>query len=125
MNLSQGTKLFWSVLLSVFLTNIPHLAWADALKQEMIPTSAVVGDMNREQAEQKVARFLDRADVKNELMRRGVSADEAAVRLASLSDQELNQLATQMDQARAGGDVTGILVVVLLVILIIFLVKRI
>ena len=88
MNLSRHTKVFWAVLLSLFLTNVPNLAWADAVKQQMIPTSVVISDMNRQQAEAKVQNFLARADVQKELTKQGVSHEEAAQRLASLSDQE-------------------------------------
>ncbi len=128
MNLSQRTRVVVSVAMSVLLTNIPYLAWADSLEnvpQQMITTSAVVEQMNRQQTEQKVQDFLARTEVRNEFVKRGVSPDEVSMRIASLSDRELKQLATQMDQARFGGDVIGILIVVLLVVLIIYLAKRI
>jgi hypothetical protein len=125
MNLSRHTKFFWAILLSVFLTNVPHLAWADAVQQQMIPTTMVIGEMTRQQAEANVQEFLARQDVQKELSRQGVSPEEAATRLASLSDQELKQLAHQMDQARAGGDVFTILLIVLVVVLIIYFIRRI
>jgi hypothetical protein len=125
MYLSQRAKLFWSVLLTIFLTNIPYVASAEVVQQQMIPTAAVISEMNQRETHKKVLEFLGRADVQNELVKRGVSPEEAAQRLASLSEQELKQLSQQMDQARAGGDVFGILVVVLLVILIIYFAKRI
>lgn len=115
-----------AIAMSVLMTNIPYLAWADALenKQDMIATSQVVEQMNRRETEQKVQEFLSRGEVRSEFIKRGVSPDEISARIASLTDQELNRLSQQMDQARFGGDVVGILVVVVLVLLIIYLAKR-
>lgn len=122
---SRRSRVFWSVLLTVFLTNIPYVASAEVIENQMIPTSAVIDQMSRAEAQAKVQRFLSRADVQAEFLKRGVSAEEANMRIASLSEQELNRLANQMDQVKAGGDVFGILIVVLVVLLIIYLAKRI
>lgn len=104
--------------MSIILTNLPAVAVSEA----MIPTSVVVQELTRAQAEQKINDFLSRSDVRDALMKQGLSADEASQRLASLNEQELRQLSSQMDQAKYGGD---ILVAILLVVLIIFLIKRI
>lgn len=124
-NMSNGTKIFWSVFLSFLMSNIPHVVWAEAADQpQMIATESVVAEMNRAQAQEKVREFMAREDVQQELIKNGVSPQDAEIRLASLSDFELKRLAQQMDQARAGGDVVGVLVVVLLVLLVIYFAKR-
>jgi hypothetical protein len=125
MHLSQGAKLFWAILLSVLLTNIPHLALAETVTAKMIPTTVVIGEMNRAEAQEKINNFLSRADVQKELMKHGISKSEAETRLASLSENEMKQLASQMDKAQAGGDLFGLLILVVLVLLIIYLAKRI
>lgn len=123
--MSNGTKFFWSVFLSFLMSNIPHVVWAEAADQpQMIATESVVAEMNRAQAQEKVREFMAREDVQQELIKNGVSPQDAEIRLASLSDFELKRLAQQMDQARAGGDVVGVLVVVLLVLLVIYFAKR-
>lgn len=123
--MSNEFKFFWSIFLSLLMTNIPHALAADGGNtQQMIATETVVEELNREQLQQKVRDFVAREDVQNELMKNGVTKQEAELRLAGLSDFELKQLANQMDQAQAGGNVAGILVVVVLVLLIIFLAKR-
>lgn len=116
-----------AIVMSAILTNIPHLAWADALEanEGMISTTQVVEQMNRRETEQKVQEFLSRSEVRSEFTKRGVSPDEISARIASLTDQELNRLSQQMDEARYGGDVIGILVIVVLVLLVIYLAKRI
>ncbi|MBX3021914.1 MAG: PA2779 family protein [Bdellovibrionales bacterium] len=113
-----------AIFMAFIMTNIPYLAWAETAK-EMIPTAAVVEELSRAEAQAKVQEILSRTEVRSELLKRGVSVEEVNSRMASLSDSELRQLAGQMDAAMYGGDVVGILVVVLLVLLIIYLAKRI
>lgn len=124
MLLSKYHRVFWTFLMSLMMSSLPHVAWAEAA-QEMIPTANVVEALTRVQAEQKIQGYMNRADLRQALVDRGISPTEVSSRIASLSDMELRQLAQQMDQARYGGDPTGILVLVLLIVLIIFLVKRI
>ena len=126
--MKRYVRVFWSVVLSALMTNIPHLAWAQAANaaaDEMIPTSVVVEQMSRVETTEKIAGYLNRAEIKSELIKRGVSPDEVSSRLASLSDFELRRLANQMDQAMYGGEpIIGILLIVVLVLLIVFLVRR-
>lgn len=111
------------LMISFSLVELPILkAQAHA---GMISTTEAVAEMSRGQNEQSVNEFLSRNDVRNELTRLGVNPDEASRRLAALSDTEVKQLSQDIKQATIGGDVGGILVVVLLVLLIIYFAKRI
>ena len=91
----------------------------------MISTTEAIAEMTRTQGENTVNAFLSRSDVKDQLVKLGVSPEEAQKRIASLSESEVKKLATDIEKAQIGGDVGGILVVVLLVILIIYFAKRI
>lgn len=124
MRLHQKTRLFVIVGMTLLMSHIPNVAVAEVALQkgQMVPTNILVADLTREQAQSKIQNFLDQKDLRQKLAERGLSADEISVRLASLSDNEMKQLAGQMDQAQYGGD---ILIAILLVVLIIFLVKRI
>ena len=111
-------------LLSLLLTNAPNLAFAEGVKEfsgQMIPTSHVIADLTRAQAENKIEEFLSRSEVRQQLLEQGVSSEEVSLRMAALSESELKQLAHQVQQARAGGD---ILFTILIVVLIIYIVKR-
>lgn len=110
------------LMISFSLVEIPMINSAHA---GMITTNAVVEVMTRTQTEQKVVEFMSRGDVKEQMIKLGVSPEEATVRVAHLSDNELRKIAGEIDQSVAGGDVGGILVLVLIVVLIIYLVKRI
>jgi hypothetical protein len=118
MRVPNYLKIFCIGLMSFIMTNIPQLAMAEA---QMITTSAVVADINRAQEEQNVQSVLQMTEVRHQLLKQGISPDEVSQRVASLSDTELKQLSGQMDQVRAGGD---ILFAILIVVLIIFLIKR-
>ncbi len=121
MHFSRTTKFFCVTALSFSLSNTPAFAAAAAHDFKLITTAEVVDEVSRAQKEQQVKDFLSRSDVRDQLIKHGVNADEASMRVASLSEQELNQLSTQVDEARAGGN---ILVAILLIVLIIYLVKR-
>ena len=105
-------------LLSLIMTHLPAVAMAEG----MISTSAAVADLNRAQAIERLQGYLTRQDVRTALEKQGISASEASQRIASLSDQELNQFSKQIDQAQYGGD---ILFAILIIVLIIFLIRRI
>lgn len=110
-------KTLIAMTMSLIMTNVPSLALAEG----MISTNVVVEQMTHTETQAKVDQFLQQDEIRAELTKQGLSIDEVRMRLASLSPRELQDLSAQMDQARAGG---SILVTVLLVVLIIFIVKR-
>lgn len=118
MRISKFSKSFLAVLMSVLMTHLPNVV----LAEEMIATNVVVNELSRAEAEANVQKYLDRDDVQIALEKQGLSVDEISKKMASLSDYELNQLSKQMDEARYGGD---ILLTILVVVLIVFLIKRI
>jgi hypothetical protein len=61
---------------------------------------------------ERLAAILMRDDVRAQMEALGVDRDEALARLASLSDQEVQQIAGQVDELPAGQNLlVGILVV--------------
>lgn len=118
MKFSRSFTISCCIFMSTIMSDVPALAVGIP---QMISTHAVVEKMDRTQAQNEVENFLHSEDVKQAMIERGVSPDEVSSRLASLSEPELRQLAGQVKEARAGGD---ILITILLVVLIIFLVKR-
>lgn len=118
---------FFICLLMAFLMSNVHLAAAEAANsQQMIPTVNIVEKMNRSAEEAKIIDLISREDAQAQMRKFGLTKEEVTSRLATLSDSEIKQLTKQIDQARMGGDpLVGILVVVVLVLLVIFLAKRI
>lgn len=127
MRIPKFLQLFCIGLMSLLLTNLPSVAFAETSLQSstmsgMISTQAVVENLTRAEAKQNIENYLSRSDLRQKLIDHGVSPDEVSKRLATLSDSEMRQLSGQMDQARYGGD---ILIAILVIVLIIFLIKRI
>ncbi|MEZ5612020.1 MAG: PA2779 family protein [Rhodocyclaceae bacterium] len=90
-------------------------------------SAALVGaeDVARAQVEQpasldahaRLQELLARPDVQAELVRQGVDPALAAERAASLSAEDAQKLAANMDSAPAGGDVLGAILLVFFVLL--------
>lgn len=115
--------MIWS--LAFLMSNIPSVLFAQGAllrSQEMVPTSLMLEEFSRSEAENNVAEYLGRPEVERQLIEQGISQKEITARLASLSEQEIRQLSSQVKEARAGGDV---LFTILIVMLIIFIAQRI
>lgn len=85
----------------------------------MIPTDATVVTESSDAQRDKVKAFLQRTDVVEMLEARGIDPNEAANRVSSLTDSEVDLLARNIDTLPAGG---GFLGTVALIGLIFFLV---
>jgi hypothetical protein len=96
-------------------------SWVPA-NAAMVTTEQLVSHDVRDARISQVQGFLARADVKQQLESWGVAPEQAEARVASLSDAELEQLAMNIDQQPAGGDVLIILGVVFLVLIVLELV---
>ncbi len=69
----------------------------------------------------EIKSLLSRDDIKGQLAAMGVNAEEAAARIDSLSDAEVAEVASRIDDLPAGQAV-GSVVLVLLLVVIIFLI---
>jgi len=91
-----------------------HLPAANAA---LVGTEAVVSAAQPQQDRERVLNTLNRDDVKAQLLARGVDPAQVQARLESLTDEEVQTLAANMDQLPAGGDALGLLVLIFLVLL--------
>ncbi len=68
----------------------------------------------------RIQQFLEREDVRQQLLARGVEPAQALARVAALTDREAADLARHVDQLPAGGsaDILGVLLTVFVVLLI-------
>jgi hypothetical protein len=76
----------------------------------------------------KIQTLLETKVVTERLKQLGFNKDEIQTRLDQLTDQQLHQVAQKADQLKVGSDgglIIGILVIVVLVLLVIYLAKRI
>lgn len=86
--------------------------------------AAVVGTQQAMSIEQRqgtinhIQAELQRADVQQAMISMGVDPEQALLRVSSLSDQELAQLDTQIDELPAGGGALALIGAVFVVLLI-------
>lgn len=101
---------------------LSHTAGLQVAQAAMIATDAVAvasADAQIAARRAQVMDTLNRADVAQALMDKGVDMDAARARVASLSDAEVTQLADQLDKAPAGAsDILGTIVFIFVLLLI-------
>lgn len=102
----------WYLVVAMFLIGAVPRAYAGLSPSEIIPFSPT----ERATDLQKVKCFLERKIVTEKLKELGFSPQEIQKRLHNLSDQQIHQLALQIDEWKVGGDSGLGLVIALLVI---------
>jgi len=80
----------------------------------IVSTDAVVAGVERE----RLAGMLERSEVQERLQALGVDPANARARVAALSDVDAAQLAAQIDELPAGGDILVAAVLIFLVLLV-------
>jgi hypothetical protein len=103
------------VVLSLLALNL----YLPAAHAGMVGTEAVVNAAQTQQYRERLLTALNRDDVQAQLLARGVEPAQVQARIDSLTDEEMQTLATNMDQLPAGGDgLVGALVFIFIVLLI-------
>ena len=90
----------------------------------MIGTDTVVSAAQAQVARDAVQSFMNRTDVAGQLQALGLSPQAAKDRVNALTDSEVAKLAGQIESLPAGADGTGLVVLILVVLLIWWLVKK-
>lgn len=91
-------------------------------KAEMISTQTVITASQNEANRDMVQSFLQRDDLRQVLTDKGINVAEAQARIDALSDQEVAQLAGQINDLPAGAGALGTVLGVALVVFIILLI---
>jgi hypothetical protein len=93
-----------------------------AAQAALISTQEVLaaGDGAADRA--RVLAFLDRAEVRKQIAALGVDPNEAAARVAALSDAQLREIAGELDELPAGQSAVGAVVGAILIIFLVLLV---
>lgn len=82
----------------------------------IVGTDTIVAEQNAHVERAKIASLLDREDVRERLVSYGVSPEDAQERVASMRDEEVLELAENIEALPAGG--SRLLIIVLLVVII-------
>lgn len=85
----------------------------------IVTTGEVVSEQQRSVDREQLMQELDRSEVRTQLERYGVDAEQAQERVAAMTDTEALELQASLDQAIAGGDagVATLLLVLIIVLL--------
>jgi len=89
---------------------------------KMINTDEILKQSQHDLSRKSINTFLDRSEVQKYLVDWGISPEEAKIRIDSLTDEEIENIATRIDRLPAGGDGLGTIVGAALLIFIILLI---
>jgi len=108
------------MIVLTLLLSVPYQAAFGAL----VGTETML-DMSRgQEARETLKQFMALEDVRTTIVSQGIDPLEADARLNSLSDAEVIQLADQIDQLPAGGDVLGLAIAVLVIVILVLVIMR-
>lgn len=113
MSLVRHSKTALACILALQLTAVGTMAQA-----QMIGTDSAI---QRQAADMDRAYLMDelkKDEIRDEMVRLGVSPDEAEARLAALSDDEIARLVRQAEQEKAGADIVGTLATIFILLLV-------
>ena len=106
------------VTLTMLLMSMP----VQTVGAAMIGTETVMTLTKAQHVRKNLNELLNREDAKSVMIAQGISPIEAKVRVDSLSDAEIMQIADKMDQLPSGGSDFGVVVGAVLVIFIVLLI---
>ncbi len=111
--MTRNTKLSQTIIVTA---TAAMLMLAPAARAELVQTQELATPNQAEQDRAKVQSFVERATVKEKLEAMGVAGLLAKDRVAALSEQEVHALAERIDAMPAGGSLSQMdLVIILLV----------
>lgn len=84
----------------------------------MVTTDQAVAMAQSEYDQQQLLDALEQEQIQNKLVQMGVDPDQVKQRVASLTDQEIQQLNQQIEQLPAGSDVVGVVLTLFIVFII-------
>lgn len=99
---------------ALFALTVPAPGWA--MLVPAVPSEARSADLAR------VRSTLESSLVRQRLIDYGLAPEETSQRLNALSDEQVHQLAANLDAVQAGGSVLGDVIVILLLVVIVIVV---
>lgn len=134
MTIVLSRNLHLSIIILVLFTFIPVALVSTSAEAAVTGSQMISPEQNastkREINEIKVRRALENKIVSEKLLSHGLTKEEVSEKISTMSDEQVHQIASLSDRIPAGGDgvvavVVTLLVITALVLLIIFLWKRI
>lgn len=105
------------LIVAIFFLTLPAQSWAMFLPSTQT-ASARQADLNT------IQKTLESTVIKQRLLDLGLSSGETLDKINMLSDEQIHQLASNLDSLQAGGDGIGLLIFLLLVAIIVVVILQ-
>ena len=92
-----------------------------AAQAALVTTDDIIAGMSAGEDRARVQDFLERADVRRHMIDLGVDPDEAAQRIAGMSNEDIRAIAGRLDEAPAGQSAVGVLIGAALIVFLVLL----
>ncbi len=107
----------WYLVFAMFLIGI-----APKSEAGFAPSQAIAhGEVDRVSDMGKIQEILEAKMIRERLAKLGFTAEEITNRLSQLSDQQVHQLALNLDELKAGDDGLGIIIALLVIAILVVL----
>lgn len=113
--MSKYLTRFISCTMIVSLLNMS--IWVPSAQAAIIGSEQVMASQAAQHDRERLRALFERADVREQLLARGVDADAAKARVDALTDKEVASIAARIDSLPAGGEIIGALLFIFLVLL--------
>ena len=111
----------WYLVVALFVISIVPRVDAGFAPSEVIKLAAV----DRVEDLQKIRQVLEMKAVSERLSQLGLTSGEVQAKLVSLSDQQIHQLALQLDELRVGqGDALGVIIALLVIVILVIVILK-
>lgn len=86
----------------------------------LVPTESSLAEVNANSVREHIMTLLAREEVRVALLQNGIDPAEAEARISSLTDEEVAQIGSKLDELAAGGDMgmSGAWVAVMVVLMV-------
>lgn len=107
----------WYLVFAVLLISIVPKVEAGFVPSDL----AALSGIDRTKDLNKIQQILESKMIQQRLHQLGFTQDEIADRLSQLSDEQIHQLALQLDQLKVGGDGLGVVIALLVIAILVVL----
>jgi len=108
----------WYLAIAMFVIGIAPRVDAGLAPSEILALTEV----DRTAHLEKIQKVLEMKVVTERLAQLGLTQDEIQKRLHQLSDQQIHQIALQLDELKVGGDALGVIIALLVIALLVLLI---
>lgn len=112
-------QISWYLIFAMFVIGIAPKVEAGLAPSEIIALSKVDRTVDLE----RIQKVIETKMIKERLEKFGFTQDEINNRLSQLSDQQIHQLALQLDELKVGGDLGIIIALLVIAILVVILIQ--